>query len=62
MSKSTLNTHKIENFLIRLNSIMECIETQGDEFVTEEVKRDAIEAVDFIKNEFLKASQEKSYE
>lgn len=57
MSHSVLDLHKIENYLIRLGAIAECIEMNGDDFITDEVRKDVNIALDFIKTEFGKTSQ-----
>ncbi len=62
MSHSTLDLHKIENFLIRLGAIAECIETNGDDFITDEVRKDVNVALDFIKTEFGKTAQRNTHE
>lgn len=62
MSNTTLDLHKIENYLIRLGAITECIEMNGDEFITEEVHKDVNAALDFIKSEFEKRSQRNKHE
>ncbi len=62
MSNTILNLHKVENYLIRLGAITECVEMNGDEFITEEVHKDVNSALDFIKTEFEKISQRKNRE
>ena len=62
MSNTILNLHKVENYLIRLGAITECVEMNGDEFMTEEVHKDVNAALDFIKTEFEKISQRKNRE
>lgn len=62
MSNSALDLHKIENYLIRLGAIAECVEVNGDDFLTDEVRRDVNIALDFIKTEFGKMAQGKTNE
>jgi len=62
LSNTILNLHKVENYLIRLGAITECVEMNGDEFMTEEVHKDVNAALDFIKTEFEKISQRKNRE
>lgn len=54
MSKTSIDKHKLHNNLTRLRSILECIEKDGDEFVTQEVSNDISEAIDLINSEFEK--------
>lgn len=57
MSATTLNKHKMHNYLTRLRSILDCIENEGDEFVNKEVSSDIIEALEFLDSEFRKVTE-----
>jgi hypothetical protein len=57
LSHIKFDLHKIENYLIRLGAIAECIEMNGDDFITDEVRKDVNIALDFIKTEFEKTGQ-----
>lgn len=54
MINSRLDLHKIENCLIRIGAIAECVEMNGEGFITDEVRKDVNAALDFIKSEFGK--------
>lgn len=62
MNDTKLNLHKIHNYLLRLKSITDCIESDGEGFVTEEVGQDIEEALDYLATEFRKVSQEMANE
>lgn len=62
MSKTLLDLHEIHNCLIRLKSIAECIESEGDSFMTEDVIQDMNSTLDYLKTEFRKVSQGKTHE
>jgi hypothetical protein len=62
LSDSTLDLHKIENYLLRLGAIAECIEMNGDNFITDEVRKDVNIALDFIKTEFGKTGLGNTHE
>ncbi len=51
-----MDNHKVHNCLTRLRSILECIEQEGEAFVTVEVSSDIDDAIETIKSEFSKVS------
>lgn len=59
MKTSNLDKHNVQNCLLRLRSILECIEMEGESFVTEKVSTDVDEALETIRKEFLKISKGK---
>ncbi len=54
MMKPAINIHRINNYLLRLRSISELIVEDGDQFLDEEVCNDIHEAIEGLKEEFLK--------
>jgi hypothetical protein len=62
LSNTNIDLHKIENYLIRLGAIAECIEMNGEGFITDEVRKDVNVALDFIKTEFGKKAQGNTHE
>lgn len=58
MKKAIVDTHKIHNVLTRLRSIVECVEQEGEGFVTAQVTRDIEESIAIINFEFKKIVEE----
>lgn len=58
MKKVILDTHKIHNVLTRLRSIVECVEQEGEGFITSEVTKDIEESIAIIDLEFKKIAKE----
>ena len=61
--KKKFDSHKVNNLLLRLRSIVECISSQGDKFLDDDVFNDAVTALENIKKELntiRKAKNEKS--
>lgn len=50
--KKEFNSHKASNLINRLRSIVDCIESEGDQFLDDQVYNDVVLALENIKKEF----------
>lgn len=58
--KENFNSHKVSNLLLRLRSIVDCIESKGNQFLDDKVFNDAVSALENIKKEFQLIREDKN--